>query len=173
MGARTLDLVLCPIRIQNENRNARLDLYDTLDLDGLLTLERESPRDVYLLVSIGGHYFKRQQFVQCHAYYSKALAIDPTDGWTHLYMGNLCYGLSCYDEAASHFQHAIDLLPGVACPHWCLADVYDKQGYWLRTEQQYRRAVETDPNDSRAKQKLESWLVKTQYEKPSRQIESA
>jgi hypothetical protein len=43
MGARTLDLVLCPIRIQNENRNARLDLYDTLDLDGLLTLERESP----------------------------------------------------------------------------------------------------------------------------------
>jgi tetratricopeptide (TPR) repeat protein len=146
----------------NEDRNARLDLYDALDLDGLLTLEAESPRDVDLLVSIGQHYFKLRQLDQCHAYYSKALAIDPTDGWTHLYMGNLCYGLSCYDEAASHFQRAIELLPGVACPHWCLADVYDKQGYWSRTEQQYRRAVETDPSDSKAKQKLESWLAERQ-----------
>ncbi|MBL8871057.1 MAG: hypothetical protein JNK90_14775 [Planctomycetaceae bacterium] len=148
--------------MQNEDRKARLDLYDTLDLDRLLTLERESPRDVDLLVSIGRHYFTQRQLDQCHAYYSKALAIEPTDGWTHLYMGSLCYGLSCYVEAASHFQRAIELLPGVACPHWCLADVYDKQGYWTRTEEQYRRAVETDPTDSKAKQKLESWLAERQ-----------
>jgi tetratricopeptide (TPR) repeat protein len=148
--------------MMSEKRNARLDLYDTLELDGLLALERKSPRDVDLLVSIGRHYFKRGQLDQCHAYYSKALAIDPNDGWTHLYMGKLCYGLSCYDEAASHFELAIELLPGVACPHWCLADVYDKQGYWSRTEQQYRRAVETDPSDGKAKQKLESWLAERQ-----------
>jgi tetratricopeptide (TPR) repeat protein len=145
--------------MQSEERNARLDLYDTLDLDGLLRLEPESPRDVDLLVSIGRHYAGRRQFDQCHAYYSKALAIDPNDGWTHLFMGNLCFGLSCYDNAISHFQHAIELLPGVACPHWCLADVYDKQGYWSRTEKQYRRAVETNPGDSTSKQKLEAWLA--------------
>jgi tetratricopeptide (TPR) repeat protein len=143
----------------NEERDSRIDHYDTLDLDGLLALEHESPRDVDLLVSIGRHYLKQRQLEQSHAYYSKALVIDPDDGWTHLYMGNLCYAISCYDEAETHFQRAIELLPGVACPHWCLADVYDKQGYWSRTEQQYRRAVETDPDDSQAKQKLEAWLA--------------
>lgn len=162
IGARTLDPKLCPTRMPSRERHARQELYDTLEFDDLLTLERDFPRDVDLLVLIGRRYLERRILDQCHAYYSKALAIDPNDGWTHLYMGNLCYGLSCYDEAAWHFQTAIELLPGVACPHWCLADVYDKQGYWSRTEQQYRRAVETDPSDSKAKAKLESWLAQRQ-----------
>jgi len=144
----------------SDERNSRIDYYDTLDLDGLLAQENESPRDVDLLVSIGRRYLKQRQLDQSHAYYSRALAIDPDDGWTHLYMGNLCYALSCYDEAEPHFQRAIELLPGVACPHWCLADVYDKQGYWSRTEQQYRCAAETDPTDAKSKQKLEAWLAK-------------
>jgi len=74
-------------------------------------------------------------------------------------MGNLCCALECYDEAESHFKRAIELLPGVACAHWCLADVYDKQGYWSRTEAQYRLAVETDPSDAKAKERLEGWLA--------------
>ena len=145
--------------MSSDERRSRFDHYDTLDLDGLLALERGAPRDVDLLVSIGRHYLKQRQLDRCHAYYSRALAIDPDDGWTRLYIGNLCYVLSCYDEAATHFQRAIELLPGVACPHWCLADVYNKQGYWSRTEHHYRRAVETDPSDAKAKQKLETWLA--------------
>ena len=93
------------------------------------------------------------------AYYSRALAADPDDGWTNLFMGNLYCGLSCYDEAESHFKRAIELLPDVACPHWCLADVYDKQGYWSHTEKQYRRAVEIDPSDTKSKQKLDERLA--------------
>jgi len=151
----------------SDERNSRIDHYATLDLDGLLALEHRSPRDVDLLLSIGQHYLKQRQPDQSHAYYSKALAIDPDDGWTNLYMGNLCYALSCYDESATHFRRAIELLPGVACPHWCLADVYDKQGYWSRTEQQYRRAVETDPSDAQAKHKLEAWLAKRRSEDQS------
>lgn len=37
----------------SDERNARIDHYDTLDLAGLLVLERHSPCDVDLLVSIG------------------------------------------------------------------------------------------------------------------------
>ena len=144
----------------NDERNSRIDYYHTLDLDGLLAMEHQSPRDVDLLVAIGRHYLKRRQLDQSHAYYSRAIEIAPDDGWTHLYMGNLCYALACYDEAETHFRRAIELLPGVACPHWCLADVYDKQGYWSRTEKQYQRAVDTDPTDAKAKQKLDTWLVK-------------
>ncbi len=144
----------------SDERNARIDHYETLDLTGLLALERDVPRDVDLLVFIGRLYFKQRQLDKCHGYYSRALAIDPDDGWTHLYMGNLCYALSCYDEAEAHFKRAIELLPDVACPHWCLADVYNKQGYWSRTEQHYRRAVEIDPSDSKSNQKLSEWLAR-------------
>ena len=145
----------------SDQRNSRFDHYDTLDLDGLLALERGSPREVDLLVFIGRHYLKRRQLDKTHAYYLKALAIDPDDGWTHAYMGNLCYALSCFDEAEIHFQRAIELLPGVACPHWCLAEVYETQGYWSRTEQQYRRAVETDPAENQTTFKIGSTSLNT------------
>lgn len=75
-------------------------------------------------------------------------------------MGNLCYALACYDEAEVHLKRAIELLPDVPCPYWCLADVYDRKGYWLRTEEYYRRAVEIDPSDAQSQQKLAAWLAK-------------
>ena len=143
----------------SEERLARIERFDTLDLTGLLKLEREFRRDVDLLVRIGQKYFRDRQLGKAHAYYSRALEIDPDDGWTHLYFGNLCYALSCYDEAEIHFKRAIDLLPDVACPHWCLGDVYDKMGYWTRTEQSYRRAVEVDPTDTRSRERLDEWLA--------------
>lgn len=143
----------------SDERNAKIDLHETLELDGLLELERRTPRDVDLLVAIGRHYFKQRDLKQCHAYYSKALDVDPDEGWTHLYMGNLCFAISCYDQAERYFKRAAELLPGNSCPLWCLGDVYAKQGYWSRTEQLYRRAVETDPRDETAEKRLEAWLA--------------
>ena len=143
----------------SDERSARIDHYDTLELDGLIALERDRPRDVDLLVMIGRHSFRQRKLDQSHRYYSRALAIDPDDGWTHLYMGNLCYAVACYDEAVAHFRQAMDLMPEIGCPHWCLADAYDKQGYWSRTEYHYRKAVELDPSDETAKRKLDKWLA--------------
>jgi len=143
----------------SEDRYQQLEHFGTLDLEGLLAVERDRPRDVDLLVLIGQHYLRNRLFTDCFAYYSRALAIDPDDGWTYLYIGNLCYALSCYDEAETHFKRAIELLPDVACPYWALADVYDKQGYWLRTEENYRRAVEIEPSDDVSKRKLAEWLA--------------
>lgn len=143
----------------SDERLSRMDLYDTLDLAGLLKLERKSPRDVDLLVSIGREYLHQRRLDLCHSYYSRALAIDPEDGWTRLYMGNLFFALACYDEAVAEFQKAMELLPDVSCPHWCLAEVYAKQGYWSRTEHHFRRAVEVDPSGDDAKRKLEAWLA--------------
>ncbi|MEQ1519395.1 MAG: hypothetical protein ABL931_23210 [Usitatibacteraceae bacterium] len=143
----------------SKERRASVEHYQALDLDGLLAMVRDRSRDVDLLILIGQHFFRRQQLPQCGDYYFRALKIDPDDGWTHLYIGNLCYGLSCHDEAEMHFRKAVELLPGVACPHWCLASVYEKQGYWTRTELHYRKAVEIDPFDTKSKQMLEDWLA--------------
>lgn len=136
----------------------RTDRFDTLDLPQLLELESETPLDVDLLVRIAIRYLKQYEVVKCHLYLTRALAIDPEDGWTHLYMGNLCNGLGCYDEAVDHFKRALGRLPYVNCPHWCLGDVYAKQGYIRRTEYHYRRAVEMNRSDETARRKLNDWL---------------
>lgn len=143
----------------SEERISRMDQYEKLDLDGLLKLERSLTGDVDLLLAIGRCYLRRQELALCFAYYNRALVNDPNDGWTHLYMGSLCYGIGCYEEAEEHFNTAVALLPGVSCPHWCLGDVYAKQGYWKRTEQAYRRAVESDAQDQTAIERLEGWLA--------------
>ncbi|TWT81721.1 Tetratricopeptide repeat protein [Planctomycetes bacterium CA13] len=143
----------------SDERNARIDHYETLDLDGLLDAERESPRDVDLLVLIGRHYLRLRQLDKTRVYYSRAIEIDPEDGWTHLYFGNLCYALSCYDDAETYFMRAAELLPDIACPHWCLGDVYDKMGYFSRTEHAYRRAVEIEPDNTDATRRLDQWLA--------------
>ena len=64
----------------SDERNARIDHYETLDLDGLLALERQSPRNVDLLVSIGRHYLKLRQLDQCHDYYSRRSRLTLTTG---------------------------------------------------------------------------------------------
>lgn len=143
----------------SDEGNARTDYNETLDETALLERERDAPRDVDLLVLIGKYYFKQLELTKCHKYYLRALKIDPDDGWTHLYMGNLCYGVSCYDEAQTHFERAIELLPDVPCAHWCLGDLYREMGYWTRTEQSYRRAIEIAPTDTKSKQKLDEWLA--------------
>ena len=101
-----------------------LDHLDSLELPELLALERDNPDDVDLLVRIGVSYFKSRQLDKCREYYVRALKIDPHNGWSHLYFGNLCYGLRCYSEAITHFGYAAEFLPDVACPHWCLGDAY-------------------------------------------------
>lgn len=135
-----------------------LEHLDSLDLSDLLALERDNPDDVDLLIRIGMSYFKSRQLNKCNNYYVRALNIDPYDGWSHLYFGNLCYCLKCYDEATTHFEYAADFLPDVSCPHWCLGDVYRALGDFDLTQLHYRKSVEIDPSDLKAKQKLEDWL---------------
>jgi tetratricopeptide (TPR) repeat protein len=143
----------------SDERNARIDHYKTLDLSGLLALEAENPDDVDLLVHIAGQYFKSQDFGKSCDYYVRALKLDPYDGWSHLYFGNLLSGLRCYDDALKHFKYAADFLPDVACPQWCLGDAYRKQGDFDNADSHYRKAVEIDPDDTKAKQKLDEWLA--------------
>lgn len=145
--------------MSHAERQSRFERYEQLDLGELLALERKTRPDVDLLVGIGRRYLELRQLDKCYRYYSRALALDPDDGWTHLYFGNLTFVLSCYDQAENHFRRAAELLPDVACPYWCLADLYEAQGYWSRTEEYYRQAVDVDPTDATAQRKLEQWLA--------------
>ena len=143
----------------SKERNARIDHYETLDLSGLLAMEDEQPYDVDLLVRIAGRYFRLHDFDKSSDYYVRALKLDPYDGWSHLYFANLLSSLRCYEDALKHLHCAADFLPNVACPQWCLGDAYRKQEDLENADLHYRRAVEIDPPDAKAKQKLNDWLA--------------
>ena len=141
----------------SDERNTRIDHYETLDLDGLLALEPDRPDDVDLLIRIGMRYFKSHDLDSCREYYVRALKLDPYDGWSHLYWANLLAGLGCNDDALTHFHYAADFLPDVACPHWCLGDQYRKVDDFDNADFHFKRAVEIDPDDSMARKKLDEW----------------
>ena len=143
----------------NDERNAQLDHYETLDLSDLLAAEIESPDDVDLLVLIGQRYFKSQEFDKSRDYYVRAVKLDPFDGWSHLYFGNLLYALRCYDDALTHFKYAADFLPENGCPHWCMGDTYHALGDLNNADSHYHKAVEIDPDDPTAIQNLNRWLA--------------
>lgn len=127
------------------------------ELDELLAREREEPAGVDLLVQIGRCYVKLQEFEKANDYYTRALAIDPDDAWTYLYLGNLFYALNLYDDAIAAFSHAAELMPGVACSLWCLGDAYDARGEFKTAEYYYKKAVEVEPDCPQAKENLEDW----------------
>ena len=141
----------------SDERNARIDLYETLDLDGLLALEADNPDDVDLLVRIGMRYFKSHDFENCSDYYVRALKLDPYDGWSHLYFGNMLSAFGCNDDALTHFNYAADFLPDAACPQWCLGDQFLKHDDSDNAGLHYKRAVEIDPDDAMARKKLDEW----------------
>lgn len=89
----------------------------------------------------------------------RALELDPFDGWSHLYFGNLLYALKCYAEALTHFRYAADFLPNNGCPYWCMGDTYHALDDIENADLHYHKAVEIDPDDRTAMQNLERWLA--------------
>ncbi|GAA4441817.1 tetratricopeptide repeat protein [Bremerella cremea] len=138
------------------------EYYRSLDLESLLAIEQQQRGDVDLLVQIGLRYIKRQDLRQASTYLHRALRLDPSDAWTHIYIGHLWYRIGRYDQAAESFQTAIDLMPDEACPYWCLGDVRQAQGDWQQAEALYRQAVSIAPENRTAQERLERYLRKQQ-----------
>ena len=136
---------------------ARIDHYETLDLDNLLALESDRPKDVDLLIQIGGRYFRLQDFENAGKYIVRAVKLDPHDGWSHLYWANLLSTLGCDEHALTHLHFAAEFLPDVASPHWCLGDQYRKIDDFDNADLHFKRAVEIDPDDPIARKKLDEW----------------
>jgi len=143
----------------SDEHDVRNDCYEALGLDRLLAIEARKPNDVALLICIGKRYFEAYNFDKCREYYVRALKLDPYDGWSHLYFGNLLSALGCHESALVHFNYAADFLPDVACPQWCLAEQYRGAGDFDKADDHYRNAVSVDPEDATARGKLNEWLA--------------
>lgn len=90
--------------------------------------------------------------------FEQATVLDPSDPWSHLYLGNLSYEEEDYSEALEIFTHAHELAPDLAMSLICMADACHSLGKLDLADQYYHRAVQVDPLDDIATQNLERWL---------------
>lgn len=122
-----------------------------------LALLAARPADAYLFQRLGLLYIRAGRYDESRVAYQRALALDPTDPWTHLYMGNWFYSLDRCHEALRWFEAAAALLPDAPIVYTCQGDVYQTLRHYGRAEAMYRTAVRSDPNDEHARQKLARW----------------
>ena len=128
---------------------------ESLTLDQLLADEDEADSDV--LVAIAKKLGRQRKFTDAEAYFDRAIAIDPENPWVNLFFGNLYFTWGKNDNAITYFKTAISLAPDVACPYWCLGDVYALTLNDTLAAEMYRTAVLVDPDDPQSQQKLKQW----------------
>lgn len=123
----------------------------------LLRYLEEWPDDARALQSLGKWYRRRHRFSEARDALERSLRADPCDPFTHLYLGNLCYGEEDWTGALERFSYAAMLMPDSPAPLWCQADVYEAQGRQDLAGEFHRRAVELNPNHPRSMRLMEEW----------------
>lgn len=122
-----------------------------------LALLQERPDDAELYQQIGDLYFERRELMEAWKAYMQSFRLNPDDPWTCMKFGTLL--TICDDKryARRLFDYAIELDPELAVAHWCSGNLYRKQGEYELAERAYVRAVEVDPDDEEAREKLAQW----------------
>jgi cytochrome c-type biogenesis protein CcmH/NrfG len=110
-----------------------------------------------LYQQLGALHFKRKELMEAWEAFMQSLRLNPDDPWTCLKFGTLLTLCDDKHYARELFDHAIALDPELAVAHWCSANLYRKQGEYELAERAYERAVEVDPDDEQAREKLAEW----------------
>jgi tetratricopeptide (TPR) repeat protein len=116
-----------------------------------------APRDAELHQELGKLYRKKGMMEEARVAYERSLELDPCDPWTYLYLGNWHYSMKQHREAAEYFKHAARLMPDAAIAFICLADSYAALGFDSLATENYRHAIEIEPNDKAAKRNWRRW----------------
>jgi hypothetical protein len=136
------------------------------ELTDLLWLCGQRPDDADLAQQLGKLYRRRGRMTEAKAAFERALELDPSDLWTHLFLGNWYFAEHDYSSAIEWFRRAAELMPDDATPYWCQAEAYERLGNLELADVRYRRAVEVDPTNQRARRKLKAWRERRQEAEP-------
>ncbi len=126
-------------------------------IEEVLALLRERPNDAELYQQLGDLHFKRGEFKEAWQAFMQSLRLDPKDAWTCLKFGTLLTLCDDKHYARELFDHAITLDPELPVAHWCSANLHREQGEYELAGRAYERAVEVDPADVQAREKLAEW----------------
>lgn len=123
----------------------------------LLRFIEGRPYHARALQSLGNWYRKRGRPDEARDAWECALAMNPCDPFTHLYLGNLAYERRDLAAALERFHDAEMLAPALSVPLWCQADVYEALGRQDLAEEYHRRSVELEPDNERPRLLMEKW----------------
>ena len=126
-------------------------------MEEVLALLQERPDDAELYQQLGDMHFKRGDLMEAWQAFMQSLRLNPEDPWTCLKFGTLLTLCEEKKYARELFDHAIELDSELAVAHWCSGNLYREQGEYEFAERAYERAVEVDPDDEQAREKLAEW----------------
>jgi tetratricopeptide (TPR) repeat protein len=120
----------------------------------ILALIDEQAPDPELYQRLGRAYTQEHRREEARAAFERSLALDPHDVFTHLYLGNWFYTSGMYPQALARFRDGVRLMPDAAISHRCLGDAYQAMEQDHLAEQAYEKALNVEPDDTQALQKL-------------------
>ena len=130
---------------------------DHRTVEEVLALIEERPTEAELFQLLGRLYFEEHRFEEARAAYERALALNPNDPFTHLYLGNWFWAAGQRRKALERFEHAATLLPDEGVVYWTQGDIYQALGRYELAESAFKKAVQVDPDDMTAQRKLAEW----------------
>lgn len=117
---------------------------DDMRISLLERATQADPKHAEAFMELGISYRKRGEVEKARSALNSSINLND-DGWARLYLGNLFFFLREWDAAEKEFLKAQILLPHVSAPLWCQADVHQKKGNLIKSEQLHREALKLEP----------------------------
>jgi tetratricopeptide (TPR) repeat protein len=105
-----------------------------------------------------GWLFRRTQQLPAAEYHlRRAIELNPLDGWSFIYLGNLMWEVD-REAAEKAYRDAIRVWPERGVGYWCLAHFFECTGRRDEAEHYYVKALEVDPADAQANWRFGNYL---------------
>jgi tetratricopeptide (TPR) repeat protein len=118
------------------------------------------PDNVELLNALGFSYFQQGMSEEAVAAFEKTLAVDPKHVKAHNNMALASIDLGELELAEAHYRESLGIEPQAAI-HNDLGFVLDRQGMTDEAVEQYRKALELDPESASAHYNLAAFLARS------------
>jgi tetratricopeptide (TPR) repeat protein len=135
----------------NEELRKRIERFDLPHDQAISLLQRALERDPDFQLAhreLGWAYCAKNELEEAEHHISRAINLNPTDGWAYIYLGNVRWRQLAYEAAEAAFQQALSLWSESSIPLWCLAMFYDYEKRPRLAGRYYRKALELNPNDT-------------------------
>ena len=98
-------------------------------------------------LDVGDAYKTGRRLDQAHAWYDKAIALDPDCASGYMWKGFACLdeGENRYEEARAGFLKAIAVAPESYWGYWGMGQLFERQGQWAEAASQYALSAERQP----------------------------
>jgi tetratricopeptide (TPR) repeat protein len=112
---------------------------------------------------LGFERLKRRELARAEHQLRTALALEPDDVWTHLYLGNVFWLSGRLTEAEDQLVRATELAPFWAAPNWLVGMFYAATGQTDRADRAFRLAASVEQRDAEAAYQLARYLLDTGF----------